>query len=790
MSTPTEPMPEKKVTHPNPAELRCRAEEQLKANRVNACPPETTAELRKLLNELQVSQIELEMQNAALQAERNENLALGTYAELYDFAPVGYLSLDKNRTIRSINFIGAELLGCERSLLIGRSFPCFLAENKRASFFDFLDRVVTSADKGVCEVTLLNHAGTPHFVRIEATGSPSGEECHVVLFDITGQKRAEAALLASEQLYRAIGESIDYGVWVCAPDGSTRYASDSFLRLVGLTQEQCSAFDWGNVLHPDDAERTVNAWQECVRSGGVWDSEFRFRGIDGNWHPVLARGVPVRDDRGEVIYWAGINLDISRMKQSEAALRESETWYRALFKNMSHGFAHCRLLYDKRGDPVDFIYLEVNEAFSRLTGLDNVTGKWVTEVIPGIREAHPELFVIFGRVALSGLPETFELEFTPLGMWFNIAVSSSQKDYIIITFGNITERKRLEYELRIKFEEISTLKQQVEAENVYLRAEIRDRLEPGQLIGSSAALRQVLAQAELAAPTDTTVLIQGETGTGKELIARYLHQHSNRSRRNLCILSCAAIPATLLESELFGHEKGSFTGALDRRLGHFEVADQSTIFLDEIGELPLEAQAKLLRVLQEGEFCRVGSSSTIKTDVRIIAATNRDLANEVREGRFREDLYYRLSVFPLSVPPLRERSEDIPSLVWAFVYELGARMGKSITRINAREMTALQQYVWPGNIRELRNVIEHALIFSRGDTLQITLPATHHPSRRQSLLMQDVEYQHITEVLRSTNWRVDGPKGAARLLGLHPNTLHSRIKKLGISTRSAAHDIS
>ena len=530
-------MPEKKVTHTKPAELRCRAEEQLRVHRETVRPPETTAELLMLLHELQVSRIELEMQNAILQAERDENLALGTYTELYDFAPVGYLSLDKNRTIRSINFSGAELLGAERSLVTGRSFPCFLAENERPVFLDFLDTVVTSGGKEVCEVTLLNHAGTQHFIRIEATVSPSGEECHVVLIDIT-------------------------------------------------------------------------------------------------------------------------------------------------------------------------------------------------------------------------------------------------------------ERKLLESEQQRQLREISDLKLQIEAENVYLRAEIRDRLDPGKLIGASAALRQVLTQAELAAPTDTTVLIQGETGTGKELIARYLHQRSNRSRRNLCILSCAAIPANLLESELFGHEKGSFTGALDRRLGHFEVADQSTLFLDEIGELPLEAQAKLLRVLQEGEFCRVGSTRTIKTDVRIIAATNRDLADEVHEGRFREDLYYRLSVFPLTVPPLRERSEDIPSLVWAFVCELGAKMGKSITRINAREMTALQQYVWPGNIRELRNVIEHALIFSRGDTLQITLPATLHPSRRQSLLLHDVEYQHITEVLRSTNWRVDGPKGAARLLGLHPNTLHSRIKKLGISSQSATHDIS
>ena len=221
------------------------------------------------------------------------------------------------------------------------------------------------------------------------------------------------------------------------------------------------------------------------------------------------------------------------------------------------------------------------------------------------------------------------------------------------------------------------------------------------MIGTTPALRRVLTQAAQLAASEITVLIQGETGTGKELLARYLHQQSNRSRRPLYKLSCAAIPTSLLESELFGHEKGAFTGATDRRIGHFELAHQATLFLDEIGEILLEAQAKLLRVLQEGEFCRIGGSTTLKTNVRIIAATNRNLAEDVRQGRFREDLYYRLSGFPLTIPPLRERSEDIPLLVWAFVRELGARMGKTISRISAGEMTALQQYSWPGNMRKL-----------------------------------------------------------------------------------------
>ena len=364
--------------------------------------------------------------------------------------------------------------------------------------------------------------------------------------------------------------------------------------------------------------------------------------------------------------------------------------------------------------------------------------------------------------------------------WVQIeAVADPSGEQCRLAVIDITQRKRLEQELQRNLSEISALKQQVEAENSSLRAEIRGR-QPGELLGGSAALRKVQDQADRLAKTDITVLLQGETGTGKELIARYIHRQSGRCRQNLYPLSCAAIPATLMESELFGHEKGAFTGALERRIGHFELADHATIFLDEIGELALEAQAKLLRVLQEGEFCRIGGAKTLKTDVRVIAATNRNLAEEVRQGRFREDLYYRLSVFPLTIPPLRERSEDIPLLAWAFVHDLGTRMGKNITSISAAEMTALQQYPWPGNIRELRNVIEHALIFSKGETLMIPLPASPPPGNCHSLSLNAMEYQHITQVLRSTNWRVYGQKGAARLLGLHPNTLYSRMKKLGI----------
>jgi transcriptional regulator with GAF, ATPase, and Fis domain len=299
----------------------------------------------------------------------------------------------------------------------------------------------------------------------------------------------------------------------------------------------------------------------------------------------------------------------------------------------------------------------------------------------------------------------------------------------------------------------------------------------------------VLAQVEQVAGTPATVLIAGETGTGKELLARAIHAHSARKNRPLLMLNCAALPATLVESELFGREKGAYTGALTRQAGRFELADGSTLFLDEVGELPLEVQAKLLRVLQSGEFERLGGTRTLRADVRILAATNRDLEQAVRDGKFRRDLYYRLAVFPIRLPPLRERTDDIPLLVWKFVKEFAAAMGKTIDSIPRHTLERLKSYAWPGNIRELRNVIERSLIVSRSTTLEIDMPSTSvgppetgmAPAAAESgLKIKEVERRHILAVLEKVGWRVSGPQGAAVLLGLKPTTLESRMAKLEI----------
>jgi len=350
-------------------------------------------------------------------------------------------------------------------------------------------------------------------------------------------------------------------------------------------------------------------------------------------------------------------------------------------------------------------------------------------------------------------------------------------------FANALARKVTDQALRESMAENERLRERLQAESDYLKAEIKVTQAHGEVIGRSRAIRQVLSQVEQVAPTDSSVLIRGETGTGKELIAQAIHRLSPRQGRVMVKVNCAALPSALVESELFGREKGAFTGALTRQVGRFEVADGSTIFLDEIGELSLEVQAKLLRVLQEGQFERLGSPNTIKVNVRVIAATNRDLAEELRAGRFRKDLYYRLNVFPIRVPPLRERAEDIPMLVWAFLKEFSSRMGKKITQVPRQTMEALQSHPWPGNVRELRNVIEHGAIVTSGDTLKVPMLLDADAGVPPAETLASSQQEHILKALEKTGWRIKGPRGAATMLGINPSTLYSRMQKLGIPNR-------
>jgi formate hydrogenlyase transcriptional activator len=357
---------------------------------------------------------------------------------------------------------------------------------------------------------------------------------------------------------------------------------------------------------------------------------------------------------------------------------------------------------------------------------------------------------------------------------------------MIGTVQDITERKKAEEALRKALQEVEKLKARLQAENIYLQEEIKTEHNFDDIITRNEKFRGVLSKVEQVASTSANVLIMGETGTGKELVARAIHNISDRRDRPLVKVNCAALPANLIESELFGHEKGAFTGALSRKIGRFELANKGTIFLDEVGDLPLDLQSKLLRVLQEGEFERLGNPVTMKVDVRIIAATNRDLTQEVRKNTFREDLYYRLNVFPIVIPPLRERKDDIPLLAKYLTKKFSARIGKKIDNIPARVVENLQAYDWPGNIRELENVIERAVILIQDDTLRlIDLPPGSHDRHEEEPVhsenLTDVEKSHILKILKECNWIIDGARGAARKLDLPASTLRDRMKKLGIT---------
>ena len=490
--------------------------------------------------------------------------------------------------------------------------------------------------------------------------------------------------------------------------------------------------------------------------------------------------------------------DITDQKQSEEALKISETRYRRLFETAQDGI----LILDAETGQIS----DVNPFLVEMLGYshEDFLGKKLWEIGPFKNiEASKAAFLELqskGYVRYEDLPlETKDGR--PIAVEFvsNVYLVNHHK-VIQCNIRDITERKliaealqkahnelerRVEertVELRTALSEIKTLKDQLEAENIYFRQEIKMKHQFDHILGQSDGLKYVLYRAEQVAPTNTTVLILGETGTGKELIAAAIHNMSPRKDRPLITVNCAALPANLMESELFGREKGAFTGADTRQVGRFEVANGSTLCLDEIGELPLEVQAKLLRAIQHNEFERLGSSHTIKVDVRIVATTNRNLEEEVRKGRFRQDLYYRLNVFPITVPPLRQRKEDIPLLVQAFIERYSRKLGKQITSIQKETMKALQDYPWPGNVRELESVIERAVILCPGPVLQLAdkLEISSLPLSSTVRTLEEMERNQILKILSETRWRIEGKDGAAAILGLHPSTLRARMHKLGI----------
>jgi formate hydrogenlyase transcriptional activator len=607
--------------------------------------------------------------------------------------------------------------------------------------------------------------------------------------------RMEAALRESEERFRDLYENAPLPIISSTPDGRFVGWNRRFLQWSGYTAEQMATLTT-NDFWP--ASATDQAGIKEVRSRWLnrehFEMEFQVRLAGGRHAWVRGAIRPLFDAAGNVIMSEGILNDITAQRMAQEALRESEDRLARVLDSamdaiVTFDAARRIELFNEAAEKVLGCKSEeaIGASFDRfLTKGFNTALESSMRTAAAGDQAHPYLFSPGGLTALRASGAEFPLEATLSH------VQVAGRSLFILILRDMDERQRAEKELR-----------QLSLQNEYLQEELKETHHQGEIVGRSPTLAAALQKVRLVAPTDSSVLLLGETGTGKELIARAIHSGSARKDKPLIKVNCAALPTGLIESELFGHERGAFTGATEKRIGRFELANGGTIFLDEIGEMPSEVQVKLLRVLQEHEFERVGGHQTIKVDVRVIAATNRDLAGEVGAGRFRGDLYYRLNVFPLRMPPLRERPEDIALLVHFFVQRYAGKIGRKITRIAKDTMERLAAYPWPGNVRELENVIERAVILSEGPDLEIgpeLLPAAVNRSPTHSIAaganaplgepertsadgpatLADMERSHILATLKRTNWRIDGAGGAARMLNLNPSTLRSRIKKLGI----------
>ena len=598
-------------------------------------------------------------------------------------------------------------------------------------------------------------------------------------------QRALAQIQGSEDRLRTIIDTIPALVWCFRPDGTVNYFNQRWHEYTGISRERAFGFGEASsgadvavaILHPDDAPGILATWMREILPGSKpGEFEVRMRRHDGEYRWFMVRFEPLLDDTGRVIQWYAINTDIEDLKRAEAKLRQDEQ--------------ELRRMLDAIPQAIVVLGQEGRAVYANQTTLE-YTGLTMDEVAaPDFRERvfHPEDVARLQEERRQALARAVPFENEQRARrhdgqyrWFLIHYAPLLDDegrvlHWYATGTDIEDRKQ--GELR------------VQSENLALREDIDSSSMFEEIVGSSDALRRVLAEVARVAPVDSTVLITGETGTGKELIARAIHKRSPRASRAFIRVNCAAIPGSLIASELFGHEKGAFTGATQRRLGRFEAANGGTIFLDEVGDLPAETQVALLRVLQEREFERIGGTATISVDVRVLAAANRDLKAAVARGDFRADLYYRLNVVPMRLPPLRERLDDLPLLVDYLVQRYATKAGRQFNRVTKATLDMLRSYSWPGNIRELQNVIERAVVLSEGETFSVeeswvTGDPQHSATAPQPLSsVGDRERELIETALAQSGGRIAGPSGAAAKLGIPRQTLDSKIKALGIDKLS------
>jgi formate hydrogenlyase transcriptional activator len=784
------------------------------------------------------------------QRERTEALR---WRSVFDNSAIGVALADANGRVLATNATYQTMLGYSESEFEGLSFLEITHEDYREQNWAlFKELLEGKRDQFQIEKQYWRKDGTLVWVRNNVSIVPGTENTPRFVLalseDITERKRAEEALQLSEERARLVLNSAAEGIFGCDSQGTCLFCNPAAVHLLGYEdQHELLGQNMHRLEHHTRSDGGPFPIEECpiyigiLADRGVHVDDEVFWRKDGSSFPVEYWSHPLLRD-GKTVGAVVTFFDISERRRAEDELRKSEERKRtlleinnAIINNLTQEalFAsvyqaiRCVVSFDRAA----FLLYQPKSQTLKLVSMDGApeseffrVGKqyrleesqisaWVLDhqevVTRGDLEEEPrtlgerrlvdegiQSYCVVPLVAMGTSIGTFTLwsetrdRYTPADAELLREVANQ----IAIAIANMKS-----------YEEIKALKGRLEKENVYLQEEIRTVHNFEEIVGSSPALLKLLRKVDQVAPTDSSVLIYGETGTGKELIARAIHDRSNRKDRPLVKVNCSAISAGLVESELFGHVKGAFTGAFERRIGRFELADGGTIFLDEVGELPLDTQVKLLRVLQEREFEPVGSNRTTRVDVRIICATNRNLQDSIKEGTFRSDLYYRLNVFPLEVPPLRERREDISQLAMFFLSRYARNLGKKIDGISTATTNKLTNYSWPGNIRELQNVIERALILCNGPVLELdndltTVSASFvfsasdlaqmsvRAAESQFKTLQEVEREHIEAALRETHGVIEGASGAAKVLGLHPNTLRHRMEKLGI--KRSTHRIS
>jgi len=766
------------------------------------------------------------MKQEGILGDRDPTLSEGQRWRLLESAPDAMVIVDCAGKIVFVNSQAEKVFGYAPRELVGQSVEVLIPEQIRHSHVRHRTEYTAEPHARPMGMGLelrgrrKDGSTFPVEISLSPLEETNGRFVASAIRDITGRKEIEVALRLSEERFRRIVEEVkDYAIFMLDPQGRVKTWNEGAQRIKGYRAEEIIGRHFSSFYPSEVAERGIPDEQiKIAASEGRWEGEgWRIR-KDGSrfWASVVMTAL--HDEDGKLLGFTKITRDITEQKRVREAFLLEVT--NALLSNLDitkllTAIGACV----RQVKPFDYASVTLYDPDTKMLRIHSIGAE------PGI-PALPESLLLpvagtpHGSVYASGKPlllkgtegERFPFEmpkhladasirsgcWTPLtgregplgtlNVFSRRAGAFSEED--VIALGQLASQVSVALDNALAFRRIADLNARLAREKLYLEDELRTETDFHDIIGTSRALKRVLKQIETVAPTDSTVLILGETGTGKERLARAVHELSPRRGHAFVKVNCASVPAGLLESELFGHEKGAFTGAIAQRMGRFELAHQGTLFLDEVGEIPLELQSKLLRVLQEKQFERLGNSRTMTSDVRIVAATNRDLNKLVASGQFRSDLFYRLSVFPVIVPPLRDRAEDIPLLVHFFLGRFAKRMGKAVEIVPPETMQSLCRYSWPGNVRELEHVIERAVILSPEPELRISLSEFESVETtdaqappKSSEKLEEIERGHILSVLRETKGKIGGAGGAAERLGMNRTTLNSRMQKLGISRK-------